>query len=62
VWVFNSQNLTSDVQRVTALALAHHIPVTTVTETLSPAGASFQQWQVPELEALMSALHRATGR
>jgi zinc/manganese transport system substrate-binding protein len=62
VWVFNSQNVTPDVQRVTALARARGIPVATVTETLSPAGDSFQQWQVAQLQALARALHRATGR
>jgi zinc/manganese transport system substrate-binding protein len=33
-----------------------------VTETLSPASDSFQQWQVAELQRLAAALHRATGR
>ena len=28
------------------------IPVATITETLTPAGASFQQWQVAQLQAL----------
>jgi zinc/manganese transport system substrate-binding protein len=62
VWVFNSQNVTPDVQRVTELARERGIPVATVTETLSPASDSFQQWQVAELEGLAQALHRATGR
>jgi zinc/manganese transport system substrate-binding protein len=62
VWVFNSQNVTPDVQRVNELARAHGIPVATVTETLSPASDSFQQWQVAELEGLARALHEATGR
>jgi len=62
VWVFNSQNVTPDVQRVNELARAAHIPIATVTETLSPASDSFQQWQVAELEGLQRALHRATGR
>lgn len=62
VWVFNSQNVTPDVQRVNELARAAHIPIATVTETLSPASASFEQWQASELEGLQSALHRATGR
>jgi zinc/manganese transport system substrate-binding protein len=62
VWVYNSQNVTPDVQRVTSIVDAQQIPVTTVTETLSPATASFQQWQVGELEGLAAALHRATGR
>jgi zinc/manganese transport system substrate-binding protein len=62
VWVFNSQNLTPDVQRVNELARAARIPIATVTETLSPASASFEQWQVAQLERLRSALHEATGR
>jgi zinc/manganese transport system substrate-binding protein len=62
VWVFNSQNVTPDVQRVNELARAAHIPIATVTETLSPAGDSFEQWQVAELEGLARALHTATGR
>jgi len=62
VWVFNSQNVTPDVQRVNELARAAHIPIATVTETLSPASDSFEQWQVAELEGLERALHEATGR
>lgn len=62
VWVYNSQNVTPDVQRVTAIVKARHIPIATVTETLSPASDSFEQWQVAELEALAAALHEATGR
>jgi zinc/manganese transport system substrate-binding protein len=62
VWVFNSQNVTPDVQRVNELARAAHIPVATVTETLSPASDSFEQWQVAELEGLQRALRTATGR
>jgi zinc/manganese transport system substrate-binding protein len=62
VWVFNSQNVTPDVQRVNQIARARRIPIATVTETLSPASASFQQWQVGELEGLAHALARGTGR
>jgi len=62
VWIYNSQNVTPDVQRVTSIVRAQHIPIATVTETLSPAGASFQQWQTGELEGLLAALHGATGR
>ncbi len=61
VWVYNSQNVTPDVQRVTSLVKAQHIPIATVTETLSPATDSFQQWQVAELEGLKAALSQATG-
>ena len=62
VWAYNSQNVTPDVQRVTSIVKAQHIPIATVTETLSPATDSFEQWQVAELKGLMAALHQATGR
>ena len=62
VWVYNSQNATPDVQRVNQLARAAHVPITTITETLSPASATFEQWQVAELQNLQQALHQATGK
>jgi zinc/manganese transport system substrate-binding protein len=62
VWIFNSQNVTPEVQRINAIARARHVPVVTVTETLSPASASFEGWQVAQLMRLRTALHRATGR
>ena len=62
VWVYNSQNATPDVQRVNQLARAAHIPITTVTETLSPPSDTFQQWQAAQLVSLRAALHAATGR
>lgn len=62
VYVFNSQNATPDVMAQVKLAKSEGIPVTTVTETLSPAGDSFEQWQTSELTALAAALHQATGK
>ena len=62
VWIYNSQNATPDIQRLNAIARSRHIPIATVTETLDPAGASFEQWQVAELRGLIRALHQATGR
>jgi zinc/manganese transport system substrate-binding protein len=62
VWVYNSQNSTPDVQRLTDAARRAHIPVTTITETLQPATATFQAWQVGQLRALRVALHTATSR
>jgi zinc/manganese transport system substrate-binding protein len=62
VWVVNSQNVTPDVQRVSEIARAKGIPIVTVTETLSPASDTFEQWQVAQLEGLMRALEEATGR
>lgn len=61
LWVFNSQNATPDVQRVTDEAKAEGIPVATVTETLTPEGASFQEWMVDELRGIETALGKAGG-
>lgn len=62
VYVYNSQNSTPDIAAQVSEAKAAGIPVTTVTETLSPAGASFEQWQVTELQGLEAALAQATGK
>jgi zinc/manganese transport system substrate-binding protein len=62
VWIYNSQNSTPDVQRLTDEARKQGIPVTTITETLSPANATFQAWQLGQLKALAAALAKATGR
>jgi zinc/manganese transport system substrate-binding protein len=62
IWVFNSQNVTPDVQRINDIVREQKIPIATVTETLSPASDSFEQWQVAELEGIARALHEATGR
>ncbi len=62
VYVYNSQNATPDIQAQVKQATAQGIPVTTITETLTPAGASFQQWQVTQLDALKKALAQATGK
>jgi zinc/manganese transport system substrate-binding protein len=35
--------------------------VVAITETLQPASATFQAWQVAQLKALERALARATG-
>jgi zinc/manganese transport system substrate-binding protein len=62
VYVFNSQNSTPDVSAQVAAAKKQGIPVSAVTETLSPAGATFQSWQTTQLRALESALAQATGK
>jgi zinc/manganese transport system substrate-binding protein len=61
VYVLNTQNNTPDVQAQVDAAKRQGIPVTTVTETLSPANASFQDWQSAQLSGLADALHSATG-
>jgi zinc/manganese transport system substrate-binding protein len=60
VWIYNSQNATPNIQRLNALARAQHVPIATVTETLTPASASFEQWQVTQLEGIRRALEQAT--
>jgi zinc/manganese transport system substrate-binding protein len=62
VYAFNSQNSTPDVAAQVAAAKSAAIPVVAVTETLSPANVTFQQWQSAQLQQLASALHQATGR
>src|ERR1019366_5787675 len=62
VYVFNSQNSTPDVAAQVAAARSEAVPVVAVTETLSPPGATFQQWQSAQLQQLAAALHMATGR
>ncbi|MEV6735492.1 zinc ABC transporter substrate-binding protein [Streptomyces sp. NPDC051104] len=62
IYVYNSQNSTPDVQAQVKEAKAQGIPVATVTETLTPAGASFQQWQTTQLQGIEQALAKATGK
>jgi zinc/manganese transport system substrate-binding protein len=62
VYVLNSQNNNPDVQAQVDAAKKQGIPIATVTETLSPANASFQDWQSTQLSGLAAALHTATGK
>jgi zinc/manganese transport system substrate-binding protein len=62
VYVYNSQNSTPDIAAQVSEAKAAGVPVTTVTETLAPASATFQDWMVGELQGLKAALSQATGR
>jgi zinc/manganese transport system substrate-binding protein len=62
VWIYNSQNATPEIQRLNALARSEHIPIATITETLTPATATFEQWQTAQLQRIAQALHQATGR
>jgi len=62
LWVYNRQNATPDVKRLNEAAEAAGIPVATVTETMTPAGASFEQWMVAELKGIEAALAQGAGR
>ncbi len=61
LWVYNSQNATPDVKRLNEEAEAARIPIATVTETLTPEGASFQDWMSRELKGIKAALAKAGG-
>jgi zinc/manganese transport system substrate-binding protein len=62
VLIYNSQNTPNNIQALINLAKANHIAVATITETLTPASASFQDWQSAQLQGIQSALAQATGK
>jgi zinc/manganese transport system substrate-binding protein len=61
IYVYNSQNVTPDVQAQLAQVKAEHIPYTTITETLAPASATYQAWQTRQLAGIEAALAKAAG-
>ncbi|GAC1302114.1 MAG: metal ABC transporter solute-binding protein [Ktedonobacteraceae bacterium] len=62
VLIYNAQNTPNNIQALINLAMANHIPVATITETLTPATASFQDWQSAQLRGIQSALAQAAGK
>jgi zinc/manganese transport system substrate-binding protein len=62
VLIYNSQNTPNNIQALINKAKSSNIPVATITETLTPATASFQDWQSKELQGIQSALVQATGK
>jgi len=62
IYIYNSQNATPDVQSQLAACRAKGIPTATVTETLSPAGDTYQQWQSAQLRGIQAALAKGTGK
>jgi zinc/manganese transport system substrate-binding protein len=62
VLIYNSQNTPNNIQALINRAKTNHIPVATITETLTPANASFQYWQSSQLQGIQSALAQATGK
>jgi zinc/manganese transport system substrate-binding protein len=61
VYVYNSQNVTPDVQAQLTEVKAEGIPYATITESLQPAGSSYQAWQTKQLINIQAALARANG-
>jgi zinc/manganese transport system substrate-binding protein len=62
VYVVNGQNSTPDVAAQVDAAKRAGIPVVSVTETLTPQGATFQDWQAAQLAALRDALRGGAAR
>ena len=62
VLVYNSQNAPPNVQALIDQAKAQGIPIASITETLVPATATFQDWQCAELQGIENALQQATGK
>ena len=62
VYVYNSQNTTPDVQTQLEECRSAGIPTATITETMVPASATYEQWQTAELQGILAALRRGTGR
>ncbi len=56
LFVYNSQNAPNNVRDLLSKAEAKGIPVVSITETLTPPTASFQEWQVTQLKAIKDAL------
>ena len=61
IYVYNSQNVTPDVQAQLTEVKRLHIPYATITETLVPANATYQEWQTTQLLGIEAALARAAG-
>ncbi|HTD50176.1 MAG TPA: zinc ABC transporter substrate-binding protein [Acidimicrobiia bacterium] len=61
VYVYNSQNVTPDVQAQLAEVKAQRIPYATITETLVPPSATYQDWQTTQLLGIQAALAKAVG-
>ena len=62
ILVYNSQNTPNNVQALINKAKADSIPVATITETMTPATASYQEWQTAQLQGIQNALAQATGK
>ena len=52
VLVFNAQTATAVTTNLRRQASERHIPTVAITETLQPPTATFQAWQVAQLQAL----------
>jgi zinc/manganese transport system substrate-binding protein len=56
IYVYNSQNVTPDVQGQLTEVKAEQIPYATITETLVPRDTTYQAWQTQQLLGIQAAL------
>ena len=61
VLLYNVQTVTPVTTQIRQLAVAHHIPVVGVSETLPLGVPTFQQWQLAQLNALAKALRTTSS-
>jgi zinc/manganese transport system substrate-binding protein len=62
ILVYNSQNTPPNIQILLDKARTQNIPIASVTETLVPTTATFQDWQSAQLQGIEDALKQATGK
>jgi zinc/manganese transport system substrate-binding protein len=58
VLVYNTQTSTPITENLKQMATRNAIPVVGISETVEPPTASFQDWQVKQLNSLQAALSR----
>ena len=58
VLIYNTQTSTPITDNLKQLATQNGIPVVGISETVQPATASFQDWQIRQLNSLQAALRR----
>jgi zinc/manganese transport system substrate-binding protein len=59
IYVYNSQNATPDVQVQLDQCRSEHIPIASISETMTPANTTYQQWQSTQLRGIETALAQA---
>jgi zinc/manganese transport system substrate-binding protein len=61
VLIYNKQTVTPITTNLQNEAMARHIPIVPVTETM-PSAKTYQSWMMDQLNVLEAALHQATGK
>lgn len=56
VMLIDVQNISHETQNLEQMVKQQGIPIVEITETIRPAGRTFQQWQLDQLRALQNAL------